>query len=213
MKFTSKSALLSLLAYMALTFFLIYITDHYILTINFYESSGDLVSAIPDQEQKVYESLQQWIYISSAVYLVIKFCLISLTLYTGLYLFDRPVAFSKIFQVTVLAEFIFFIPAIFKIFWFHFMLPNGTLIDWHKFYFLSALSLFNNVAADWSYALQTLNIFEVGYWFLLAYGIFKTSNLTYDQSLKIVICSYVPTLLIWVASVTFFTLLMFSGTA
>jgi hypothetical protein len=197
---------------LSLTFLLIYLTDHYILTINFYENSGDPVAEVPAQESVVYESLQKWIYLASAFYLLIKLFFISLVLYTAFYLSNHPVPFGKVFNVAVLADFIFLIPAVSKFFWFQYKYPEGTLADWHRVYILSALSLFDSAPADWYYALQTLNVFEVAYWFSLAYGIYKISSLDYDRSLKLVVCSYVPALFIWVATVTFCTLVMFPST-
>jgi hypothetical protein len=213
MKFTIKSNLFGLVILFGITFFLICITNRYILTINFYENSGDPVSGIPDQESRVYGNLQKWIYLSSAVYLLIKLLLISLVLYTALYLSDHYVNFEKIFNVTIWAESIFFIPAIIKIYWFHFHYPGGTLADWHKFYVLSALSLFDYGPADYYYALQTINVFEFCYWFILAYGISKISGLGYDRSLRLILYGYLPALFIWISVVTFCSVMIFPGTA
>ena len=192
-----------------LTFVLIYITNRYILTVGFYSNSDDPLSGIPGQDVSIYENLQRWIYISSALYLLLKLSAISLVLYIALYLADQQVNYAEIFNITVLSEFIFLVPAIIKIASFHYIFPQGTLQDWRQYYILSALSLFKNAPADWSYALQTFNVFEIAYWFLLAFLIHRRSNLNYDRSLRIVICSYLPALLIWVASVTFCTLMLF----
>jgi len=176
-----------------LTFVLIYITNRYILTVGFYSNSDDPLSGIPGQDVIIYENLQRWIYISSALYLLLKLSAISLVLYIALYLADQQVNYAEIFNIAS----------------FHYIFPQGTLQDWRQYYILSALSLFKNAPADWSYALQTFNVFEIAYWFLLAFLIHRRSNLNYDQSLRIVICSYLPALLIWVASVTFCTLMLF----
>jgi hypothetical protein len=112
-----------------------------------------------------------------------------------------------------MAEFIFFIPAIIKIIWFPGYHPGSTLTEWHRFYALSALSLCPGAPADYSYALQTLNLFEVGYWFLLGYGVSKATSLNYDLSLRLVVVSYLPLLFIWIALVTFSTLMLFPDAA
>jgi len=112
----------------------------------------------------------------------------------------------------LLSEFIFLVPAAIKIAWFYFGSAASYLLAWQSFYVLSALSLFGPVGPDWFYALQTLNAFEIAYWFLLAYGLFKVSGLNYDKSLKVVLLSYVPALLIWVTIITFCSLLMFPAT-
>jgi hypothetical protein len=87
------------------------------------------------------------------------------------------------------------------------------LLDWHRFYVLSAITVFGSAPADWFYALQTLNMFEIGYWFLLAYGISRITEMNFDRSLRIVVFSYVPALFLWLAVVTFCCLMLFPGTS
>ena len=209
MKNIAKLNTISITSLIGYTFLLIYITDRYVLTISFYENNGNPFPIISGQVNDVYSNLQKWIYISSALYLIIKLCLVSLVLYTALYLSDQVIVFQKVFLITTLAEFIFLIPAILKIWWFHHYYPHGTLSDWHNVYILSALSLLKSAPTDWSYALQTLNVFEIAYWFLLSLGIYKFSGMTYDKSLRLVIFAYVPALFIWVAVITFITLMLF----
>lgn len=194
---------------LAVSFLLIYITNKCILSVGFYNNSGDIFSGVPGQDTNVYDALQKWIYVSDIFYTLIKVFIITLILYTALFLKDQQVSFSRLLNVVIYAEYIFFIPAILKIIWFSYRYPNGTLADWHKTYLFSALSLFGDLPADWYYPLQTLNLFEVGYWFLLAYGISKITRLDFDRSLKTVVFSYVPALLVWVATVAFFTLVIF----
>ncbi len=211
MKLMLKNCKLNLGVLVLLTFVLIYFTNRSILTVGFYEAGADPLSVMPDESLKIYNNLQSWIYFSSATYLILKIFFASVVIYTALYLKDQQVRFNRIFKVTVLAEFIFLIPAAIKLMSFPVVFPHGTLSDWHQYYILSALSLFKYAPADWNYALQTLNVFEVGYWFLLAFGIQKISDLNYDNSLRIVAVSYVPALFIWVAIVTFCTLIIFPG--
>ena len=42
-------------------------------------------------------------------------------------------------------------------------------------------------SADWYYPLQTLNIFELTYWFLLAFGIYKVTKLDFGGSSHLVL--------------------------
>jgi len=194
---------------LALTFFLIYFTNHHILTASFFENSDDPLSGIPSKNLALYEYLQRWIYIASAIYLMGKLFLISLMLYIGIYLTDQPVKFTDLFAVTVLAEYLFLIPAIIKLITFPLLFPQGTLADWNQYYIFSLLSLRKNVPADWKYALQTINVFEIAYWFLLALGIKKISAFSYDRSLQIVLTTYLPALFVWVAVISFLTLMLF----
>jgi hypothetical protein len=212
MKYLYQHGKLSMALLLAFTFLLIYLTDHYVLTVGFYQSNGDALSGIPEQDSNVYDALQKWVYFSSAAYLLLKLGLITLIIHTALYLQNEDVQFISIFKIVTLAEFIFLIPAALKLLSFNYTFEHATLLDWHRYYVLSALSLFNDVPADWYYALQSLNLFEVAYWFLLALGISRITNLSFDNALKTIVLSYVPALLIWVVSVTFCTLLMFPST-
>ena len=192
-----------------LTYALLFITDRYILNTAFFQGIGDPLSGIPDKEAGIYDSLQKWVYISEGAYLLIKLLVIGLILYTALNLLECPVRFKKVFGIVVNAEFIFLLPAAIKIIWFHFYGNTFTLDQWHKFYPLSALSLFPSAPADTTYLLQTLNIFEVGYWFILGYGIYRVTDLDYDRSLRVVVISYLPSLFIWIAIVSFCVVMVY----
>ena len=173
---------------------------------------GALFAGDPGRELQVYRSLQDYIYLSAAVYLFVKIGLIALILYTALYLKGMPIDYNKIFRLVVRCEFIFLLPAALKIVMFPEMYPDGNINDWHHYYVLSALDFFPNASADWTYALQTLNLFEVAYWFLLGFGLYRITSQTYDQALRLVVISYLPVLGCWVASVTLFMVEMFPAT-
>ena len=209
MKILLKNGIAQLLLLVSLTFTLIYLTGEYVLTPGLYANSGDPLSGMPGQEAGVLGLLEKWIYISSAVYLLIKLGLITLILHSALYLNNQIVPLHRIFKITVMAEFIFLIPAAIKSATFSYTYPNGTLLDWHQYYILSALTYFKSVPVAWYYALQTLNVFEVIYWFLLALGIKNITALNDDFSIKIVMVSYLPCLLVWITAVTFITILIY----
>ena len=192
-----------------ITFALIAVAEKYILTVNFYERSGQAVSGIPEQEALVYQSIQKWIYLYVAAYLLIKVILITLVCYTALYLAGRSVSVQDTLFITLIAEYIFFIPAAVKVIWFLWNVPDPELALWQRFYFLSALSLLQNVPAVWVYPLQTLNMFEVGYWFLLAFGVHRISRMSFDESLSLVLKSYLPALILWILLVCLITIVLF----
>jgi hypothetical protein len=56
------------------------------------------------------------------------------------------------------------------------------------------------------YPLQTVNAFELLYWFALAYGISKVTKSDLQGGMKVVLSSYVPALLLWIVFVTFLSL-------
>ncbi|WP_191175731.1 hypothetical protein [Mucilaginibacter rigui] len=192
---------------------LIWLTDKYILTSEFFIRNGQYLSGKPDQELVVYNLLQKWIYASAITYLAVRIIAVALILYTALYLSEVSVSFPQLLRITTLSEFVFLLPATIKFLHFYYSDPVFTLEEWQRYYALSALMLVGNIPADWHYALQTINLFEVAYWFLLAAGIQKETQLSYDSSLKIVIRVYLPALLIWIALLTFSSIIYFPATS
>lgn len=200
---------LTLISLLFSTFILIWLTDHYILTINFYEKNGSIVTADPQQAILLYQGIQRWIYFFSVLYLFVKLILITFILAAALYLLGQQVPFRDIFQIVTMAEIVFIISAAVKLGTFLLMHPKGGLEEWHHFYPLSALSLWPDAPPDWSYLLQSLNVFEVSYWFLLAAGVKRVSKFGYDRALRLVMTSYLPALAIWIIIVTFCAVLLF----
>ena len=194
------------------TLFLVYLTDRYILTFNFYAISAGDSSVFGDVGVSVYKKVERFVYLFSAGYLLLKILAIAAILRTALYLNNASLPFGKVFLTVTAAEYIFLIPAVIKIYWFHHYYPQGNLSVWHRFYPLSAMSFLSDVPADWIYPLQTLNVFEVIYWFLLAFGLSRTSGLTFDRSIRLVVTSYLPVLFIWVTVAVFSSLLLFPQT-
>ncbi|MBD1395150.1 hypothetical protein [Mucilaginibacter glaciei] len=208
-----KNYLLNLAVLGLLSCVLVFLTDKYILTSVFFTRNGQYLSGIPEQELRVYDMIQKWIYLSAVTYLLSRILIVTLILYTALYLSEVSVSFKNVLGTVILAEYIFLIPAVFKFFHFYLAGSDFTLQAWHLYYPLSAMQLVGSVPADWHYSLQTLNLFEVLYWFLLAAGIRRIAGLSYDESLKVVVKSYLPALLIWVSLFTFLTIIYFPATS
>jgi hypothetical protein len=213
MNSTTKSNLISLGILLGLTLMLIKIANYYVLTLNFYDNSGEYLSGVPEREHDVYDALQRYIYLSAIAYTVLKLFLITLIIHTALYLAGQQMKFGRALNIVIFSEYVFLLSVIIKIIWFKIEYPAGILADWHKISILSMLSLFKNATPDWYYPLQTFNLFEIAYWFILAYGIKRATSLTYDQSIKIVVSSYVPALFIWVSTVAFCTVMVFPQNA
>ena len=208
-KYSNLNTILLIILLVFISLVLIGIANKCILTVDFYERNGQPVSGIPSLESVVYQNIQKVIYLYSAIYLVVKIFFIAIIIFTGLYFFEVKTSFSNILRVVVQAEFIFLIPAIIKIWWFYYYNDQATLETWQKFYFLSAASLSEYVKPAFLYPLQTLNAFELSYWFLLAAGIRSVTDIDFDRSLRAVLYSYIPALLIWMIMVVFFTVLYF----
>lgn len=139
---------------------------------------------------------------------MLKTSIISSVLSIGMFFNNNDNSFKKILNIVIKAEFIFLLMPILKIFWFYFFQTDYTLEDIQYFYPLSALNIIGYKGIDsWLiYPLQTLNLFEVAYIIYLSYQIGYLTKTNADNGLKIVSYSYVPTLLLWVTVIMFFTL-------
>jgi hypothetical protein len=201
--------------------FLILITSALILNILSQKllNINDLVinsfSEIFTQEQ-VEEMLElkngwQWIqYFLIPLLLFFKVLIISAILDIGCFFFSKEIKYKKLFNIVVKAEFIFLLVIIFKTVWFYFFQPSYTLEDLQYFYPLSSLNIigYQGLETWFIYPLQIVNLFEIAYWFILAYLIGKEINDTIEKGFTIVASSYGVGLLIWVVGVMFLTLNM-----
>jgi hypothetical protein len=191
-------------------FLLSYISNLEILKeeifISFYSTqySSKQIDNFLDFKQKF-----EWItYLFIPIVYSIKISLITLCLYTGILLSNaKTLSFSKIFSAVVLADILFLIPGVIKIFWFSFQ-TDYTLEDLQYFMPGSLLNLFNPKEIEpWLvYPLQSINIWEVAFWFALAYELKEYFQEDYTKSFSTVMASYGSGFLIWVVFVVFLTL-------
>lgn len=147
-------------------------------------------------------------YLFGVIFIFTKCSLIAFIIYAGLTLYGVNIGLRKSLKIVLLAEFLFLIPLIIKTAWFTFIENDFTLERIQSFYPLSLLSLFSSSDAFdqmWVYPFQTLNIFEVIYWFALAAGIKYFTGKDFESSLWIVITSYLPCLFLWIFFVMFIT--------
>lgn len=151
----------------------------------------------------------QWVgYLFIPIIYFIKLALITLCLYTGILLSNaKTLSFSKIFSAVALADILFLIPGVIKIFWFSFQ-PDYTLEDLQYFMPGSLLNLFNTKEIEpWLvYPLQSINIWEVAFWFALAYELKEYFEDDFTKSFGTVMASYGPGIVIWIVFVVFLTL-------
>jgi hypothetical protein len=107
----------------------------------------------------------------------------------------------------VLADSVFLIPSFIKVVWFSFQ-PDYTLEDLQYFMPGSLLNLFNPKEIEpWLvYPLQSINIWEVAFWFALAYELKEYFEDNFASSFGTVMASYGSGLVIWIVFVVFLTL-------
>lgn len=177
-----------------------------------FDSLAEQLTANQLEQIIEFKEKNQWIgYILLPVFILVKTSLIASILDLGCFIFNKKVRYENLFNIVVKAEFIFLLVAVFKTAWFYFIQRNFTLEGLQYFYPLSAINLvgYEGLEPWWIYPLQVLNLFELVYWFILAYLIGKEIGDTVStKGLQIVASSYGVGLVIWVASVMFFTLNM-----
>lgn len=166
-----------------------------------------------DQINEILEAKNKWQWLSYVIVpllLLIKISLITALIDMGCFFFNQKLKYKAIFNMVVKAEFVFLLVIVFKTAWFYFFQPNYTLQDLQYFYPLSAINIVGYDGLDpwWVYPFQVLNLFELAYWFILAYLLGKAINANTNKGLSIVASSYGVSLLIWVVGVMFFTLNM-----
>lgn len=105
----------------------------------------------------------------------IKLFLVACCLLAGSMFFDIKLKFSEAFKIALLADVIFIIPLLIKVFWFLVVQKGYVLQDIQLFSPLSVFSVFDskNIGLLWFYPLQTLNIFEFLYILSLGFWVHK----------------------------------------
>ncbi|QMU64206.1 MAG: hypothetical protein GKR88_07835 [Flavobacteriaceae bacterium] len=153
----------------------------------------------------------QWIgYTLIPILLLIKISIIAAILDAGCFFFNKEAKYKSLFYIVTQAEFVFLLVIIFKTGWFYIFKQNYTLEDLQYFYPLSALNIvgYESLQIWFIYLFQTLNLFELAYWFILSYFLGKELKITTNKGLSIVVSSYGVALLIWIVGIMFFTLNM-----
>jgi len=166
-----------------------------------------------DRVLELYGTLKKysWVgFVCFPFFLLLKVTVVSLVLYVGIIFFNLQKQFSlgMMFRVVTGSEIVFVIAGISKVLWFYFFAGNYTITDISFFYPASLINLFTPEEVDslWIFPLQTANLFNIVYLLLLAYGISVIGNVNKAFSEKIVLSTYVPALLFWIALVMFLTI-------
>lgn len=166
-----------------------------------------------DRAMEVFSQMQSfsWVsYIIAPILLLLKFSIMSVLLYIGIFFSDlhNEITLGKIFKVVIASELVFIVASICKLMWFIFFAGNYTLDDMSFFYPLSLINLFSrsDVATYWIYPLQTINFFQLVYIVLLAQGLSKISSIKKETADKVVLATYVPAMAVWIALVMFLSI-------
>ena len=161
-----------------------------------------------DRITKMLDEGKNWSWVSYVIFpltLLLKFFLIMICFSVGGLFISAENSSKRFFSAIVNTDFVFIAPLAIKLLWFNFYQTDYSLKDLQYFSPLSVFSLFNPKEIDpWLvYPLQLLNVFELLYWFVLAYQLKEVIGKSLTGSIGFVAGTYGVGLLIWVVLVMF----------
>jgi hypothetical protein len=152
----------------------------------------------------LFDNMMRMSWLSYLMYpliLILKVTSVSIVIYASAFFFDLTdnVSLNSVFKVVLGSEISFLIVGFLKFLWFYFIQTDFTLHDLEFFYPFSLINLFkrSEVQKIWIYPLQTVNLFNILYMFLLSIGLCKVSLIKRANAEKIVLASYIPLLILW----------------
>jgi len=168
-----------------------------------------------EQIEKLLESQAKWAWLGYAIIpllILIRSSLVALCLSVGAFFYEmeRKIPFKDFFRIALAGEFVLVLVGYFKLGYFYFIKTDYTLLDLQQYSPLSYINFLDlGKIQPWLvYPLQTINLFEIAYFFVLTYGLWKLLKNKFSKSLEIVAISYGSGLLIWLGLVMFLTLNM-----
>jgi hypothetical protein len=138
---------------------------------------------------------------------LVKVYFITIIIFIGIKFFEIKISFDNTFKIVIFAYFIPLISSIVKNIYFYLYPPsNIELVESFNPLGLTFLLKINSIPKYLLYPLQQLNLYEVGYWLLLSYGINTLGNIEFKKALKVTTLSYGVGLAIWCVFVVFIQL-------
>lgn len=163
--------------------------------------------------EKLITFHKKWEWLGYAIIpltILIRSCLVTFCLSIGMFFYDmeNKLKFKQFFRIALFGEFVLMFIGFVKIFYFLLIKTEYTLEDIQQYYPLSYINFLDikNLEPWLIYPLQTINLFEIGYFFVLVYGIHNLLQNKYWKSFEMVAVSYGTGLAIWVGFVMFLTL-------
>jgi len=157
----------------------------------------------------------QWVgYVAIPVVVLLRVFYTSVFIYTGLYFADIATGFGRIFKVALWADSVFVLSGVAKLVILLFFKEVSTLHDL-QFQPLSVLELTDQATIDaiFIYPLSLLNLFELGYFIVLAWLLRDMLNaeqpeirVRFGNTIRLVTLSYGSGLLLWVIVVMFISI-------
>lgn len=170
-----------------------------------------------EQVEKLIQSQEKWAwlgYVIIPLLVLLRSSLVAMCLSIGNFLYNlnatKTIKFKHFLRIALLGEFVLLLVGLFKFGYFYFIKTEHTLQDIQQYYPLSYIHFLDiEKLQPWLiYPLQTVNLFEISYFFVLVYGLWKLLNNKFSKSFEMVAVSYGTGLLIWLGLVMFLTLNM-----
>lgn len=176
------------------TFFLLYVKKAFI------ENETAAFEFLEDRpEGGILQMISALQFLTIPVIYLWKFTVIAFVVWIGSFMFGYRVTYGQCWGVAIVSEFIFILPELIKIGWFLFVERDPTYLDVRAFYPLSLMNLvdYHDIDPKYAYPLKALNVFEIGYWWLLAEGVHFFAHKKKEIAWVIVLSSYVLLFILW----------------
>ncbi len=178
------------------------------LVYNFYaeQLTQDKVDELLNGQKK-----WEWLgYVIIPLVILLRSSLVAMCLSVGMFFYDmeHKLKFKQFFRIALLGEFVLVLVGFAKLMYFYFIKTDYTLQDLQQYYPLSYINFLdiNNLEPWLIYPLQTINLFEIAYFFVLVFGLHKLLKKNYWKSFEITAASYGTGLVIWIGLVMFLSL-------
>jgi hypothetical protein len=188
---------------------ILWVTNNIIITDTFYFISFEKFMSIKRIEELInFNKKSEWLsYILLPIVNNIRYNFIAIIIFIGIHLYEIELSFKNCFKIVLLADIIPLVSTIIKILYFYIYPPsNFVVLQNFNPLGLSSLISTDSIPKYVLYPIQQLNLFEVGYWLLLSYGIKSLGNVDFKKALKITSLSYGVGLLIWCIFIIFLQL-------
>lgn len=174
-----------------------------------FNSLSEQLSANRIQELLENQKKWQWLgYVFVPIFLLLKWLMVAVVLDIGAVIFELELSFKKAFHIAMASEIVFILLLLVKFGWLFYHREIITLEYVQFFTPFSLINLIDYTQLDkwFIYPIQTINVFEISYWFLLAYFLSKETKRSFGKSFEYVIYSYGVGLLIWMVFISFLIL-------
>lgn len=185
----------------------IFYSNHFIFTNSLYYASYNNIPVHNITQVLTFQNKWKWMgFVFVLLMLFVRINFTSACIAIGCYLLDFRISFSNLFRIVLVAEICLAFGMVVRIIWLTFTPPN-TLADIQYFSPLSLAQILGpqNIPKYLIYLCQTINIFEIAYWLVLAVGLVVFLEKPFGKMFKLVMSSYGVGLLLWIVFVSYLT--------